>query len=361
MRRLLLGLLGLLGAVLGLRRRRVETTWSDAVVADDGTPLHVEVDEGGTGLTVVFSHGFTAQLGEFQLQREALQGIARLVFYDQRGHGRSGRGHWRHTTFDQLGRDLQTVLDAKATTGPVVLLGHSMGGMTLMAWARLHPEQVGSRVVGAFLLATSADDVVQGPLGAAVRLLRRLHLLPLYLTVLRLVAPLIERLRKPGTKAGRAFIQRQLFGTEDADDAELVTRVQAMLEATPFTTSARFYPSFLAHDEREGLAVLARIPTTVLCGTADRLTPDSHSRSMAEVLGSSTELVLVPGAGHSVNITRPQLVNDAVLRLLARATVAVDNSTRASLALARLPRPEHDDGAVAPPLRAVRRRPGGPS
>lgn len=325
MKRLFLALLML----LGLRRRPVETAWPGAVVADDGTPLHVEIDEGGTGLTIVFSHGFTAQLGEFALQREALQGVARLVFYDQRGHGLSGRGHWRHATFDQLGRDLQTVLAGTAPSGPVVLFGHSMGGMTLMAWARQFPQEVGARVVGAFLLATAADDVVQGPIGATVRLLRRLHLLGLYLSCLRLVSPLIERARKPGTKAGRAFIKRQLFGTEDADNAELVTRVQSMLESTPFTTSAAFYPSFMAHDERAGLAVLARIPTMVLCGTADRLTPDSHSRAMAEVLGAQTELVLVPGAGHSVNITRPRLVDDALLRLLARVSAGVSAGVEA--------------------------------
>ena len=306
--------------LLGLRPRRVESAWPGAVLADDGTPLHVEVDEGGDGLTVVFSHGFTAQLGEFALQREALQGVARLVFYDQRGHGLSGRGHWRHATIDQIGRDLQSVLDATTPTGPVVLLGHSMGGMALMSWARQHPQEVGSRVVGAFLLATAADDVIEGPAAAVVALLRRLHLLPLWLTWLRLVSPVIERVRRPGTRAGRAFIQRQLFGTDDAGDPELVTRVQAMLEATPFTTSAAFYPSFVAHDETAGLTVLSRIPTTVLCGTTDRLTPASHSRAMARTLGTTTELVLVPGAGHSVNITRPQLVDDAILRLLRRAT-----------------------------------------
>ena len=323
MRRLLHALLML----LGLPRRPVEAGWPGAVLADDGTPLHVEVDEGGTGLTIVFSHGFTAQLGEFALQRQALQGVARLVLYDQRGHGLSGRGHWRHATFDQLGRDLQAVLSATAPSGPVVLFGHSMGGMTLMAWARQFPQEVGARVVGAFLLATAADDVVQGPIGATVRMLRRLHLLGIYLACLRLVSPLIERGRKPGTKAGRAFIKRQLFGTDDADDADLVTRVQAMLESTPFTTSAAFYPSFMAHDERDGLAVLARIPTTVLCGTADRLTPDSHSRAMAEVLGVGTELVLVPGAGHSVNITRPHLVDDALLRLLARVSAGIESGS----------------------------------
>ena len=138
-------LLALLLAVLGLfglRRARTDRHPApeapDVVVADDGTRLHVEVDDvPGSPVTVVFVHGFTASLEEFQLQREALRGRFRTVLYDQRGHGRSAWGDVRHATIDQLGRDLASVLDRHAPSGPVVLLGHSMGGMTIMALARL--------------------------------------------------------------------------------------------------------------------------------------------------------------------------------------------------------------------------------
>jgi pimeloyl-ACP methyl ester carboxylesterase len=286
----------------------------------DGVRLHVEVDElDGAPVTVVFSHGFTAELGEFLLQREALQGRARVVLYDQRGHGRSDPTHGEHATIDQLGRDLQAVLDATCPTGPVVLVGHSMGGMTLMSWARQHPHEVGSRVVGAYLLATSAGDLVStGPLGHAVRLLTRLHLLAFWLWLVRLLAPAIARVRKPGTRLGYHWVRRYLFGTHDADP-QLVLLVQAMLEATDFRTSAAFYPTFLTHDERAALPLLARIPTSVVCGTADRLTPVSHSRQMAAALGATSSLVEVPGCGHSVNVTRPEVVNAALFALLERA------------------------------------------
>jgi pimeloyl-ACP methyl ester carboxylesterase len=286
----------------------------------DGVRLHVEVDgPADAPVTVLFSHGFTAELGEFQLQRDALRDRARLVFYDQRGHGRSDTTHYEHATIDQLGRDLQAVLEATCPTGPVVLVGHSMGGMTLLAWARQFPEEVGSRVAGAFLLATSAGDLVtDGPLGAAVKVMTRLHLLAFWLWLIRLLSPVVARIRRPGTRLGYRWVRHYLFGTDDADDVELVRLVQAMLESTPFTTSAAFYPTFVSHDETDGLPVLARIPTTVLCGTADRLTPVRHSRAMAAVL--KDELVEVPGCGHSVNVTRPQLVNDALLALVDRAT-----------------------------------------
>jgi len=294
------------------------------VATDDGVRLHVEED-GPTDapVTVVFSHGFTANLGEWVLQRAALRDRARLVFYDQRGHGRSADGGWRRATIDQLGRDLQAVLTATCPTGPVVLVGHSMGGMALMSWARQFPAEVGDRVLGAFLLSTAAGELVQtGPLGHVVRLLTRLRLLGLWLTVLRWVAPALERSRKRGTKVGRRYVRHYLFGRGDRDDAALVTMVQELLEATPLTTSAAFYPTFLTHDERAGLPVLAGIPTTVLCGTDDRLTPHRFSQAMASALGIRCELVLVPAAGHSVNVTRPELVDAALHDLLDRSLAA---------------------------------------
>ncbi len=267
---------------------------------------------------MVYSHGFTAAHGEFLLQREALAGRVRQVFYDQRGHGRSDVGHHSHNTMEQLGRDLQSVLAATCPTGPVVLVGHSMGGMAVLAWARTHEDEVGTRVAGAFLLATSADALItSGPVARAVAVLTRLRLLAFGLWLLRLVAPLVTRARRPGTRAGFRWTKHYLFGRGDDDDDDLVLLVQAMLEATPFTVAAAFYPVFLTHDETAALPVLARIPTTVLCGTSDRLTPVSHSRTMAPLLRA--ELIEVPECGHSVNVTRPDLVNDALLALVERS------------------------------------------
>jgi pimeloyl-ACP methyl ester carboxylesterase len=143
---------------------------SRAVRTDDGVDLHVEVDENPDArLTVVLAHGFTARLAEWELQREELRPRARLVLFDQRGHGRSGWTKLTQATIDRTGRDLGEVLDATTPEGPVVLAGHSMGGMSVMALARQRPELFGTRVVGVFLLATSAGGLVEsGLVGRAV-------------------------------------------------------------------------------------------------------------------------------------------------------------------------------------------------
>ena len=294
------------------------TTSTSCVRADDGAELHVETDPvPGAGLNVVLVHGFTASLEEFALQRETLRGRATTVLYDCRGHGRSRRGRVRNPSMDQLGRDLGAVLDQAVPPGPVVLLGHSMGGMTIMSLARQRPELFGPRVAGAFLLATSSGGLVeQGAVGFAVRVLRRLGLLQLYLVLLSLWAPVLERFRRRGTRAGRWFFRRYLFGKDDATP-QAVAEVQALLEQTPLPVVTAFYATLFDHDEHAALEVLHPLPVTLLVGTHDRLTPMSHSERMAEALPDA-ELVVVPGAGHSVNITRREVVDAALLRLLAR-------------------------------------------
>lgn len=295
---------------------------SRTVRTDDGVDLHVEVDGAlDAPLTVVLSHGFTARLAEWELQRSALRNRVRLVLWDQRGHGRSGWTPLSRATIDRTGQDLGEVLDAVVPAGPVVLAGHSMGGMSILALARQRPELFGDRVVGVFLLATSAGGLVEtSVLGRVVKLVRWLGLLPLYLRGLQLLAPVLERFRRRGSRFGQWFTRRLLFGRDDADPAR-VRLVQQLLEETPYPVVAAFYATFLDHDETAALEVLRRVPVTVVAATHDRLTPVGHGRRIAEVVGEGAELVVVPGAGHSVNLTRTAVVDRAFSDLLDRVEV----------------------------------------
>ena len=111
-------------------------------------------------MTLVFCHGYALNLDCWHFQREHYRGRVRAVYYDQRSHGRSGRSPLGNATIDQLGaRPARTVLDAVAPDGPVVLVGHSMGGMTIVALAEQHPELLGDRVVGAALVSTTAGGL----------------------------------------------------------------------------------------------------------------------------------------------------------------------------------------------------------
>jgi pimeloyl-ACP methyl ester carboxylesterase len=167
-----------------------------------------------------------------------------------------------------------------------------------------------------------------GLLGRAIGLLRRLHLLWLWLWLVQLTAPLLERYRRRGTLAGRWFTRRYLFGRRDADRAS-VRRVQDLLEETPYPVVMAFYATFLDHDETAALPVLGRVPVTVVAASDDRLTPAAHGRRMAELIGDAAELVVVPGAGHSVNLTRTEVVDQAFLALLDRVEADLEDRRRA--------------------------------
>src|SRR5215472_15373825 len=118
------------------------------VLADDGLPLHVEISgPANAQVAIIFCHGYTLNQDVWYYQRAGLEQTARTVFWDQRSHGRSGRSDPELVSIDQLGADLHEVMMATAPGDmPVVLVGHSMGGMTIMALADQHPELFGDKV-----------------------------------------------------------------------------------------------------------------------------------------------------------------------------------------------------------------------
>ena len=113
-------------------------------------------------VTVVFSHGYCLSQDSWHFQRAALRGVVRTVLLGPaqprplRRAARAQAADGVPVTIDQLGRDLKAVIDAAAPEGPLVLVGHSMGGMTMMALADQYPELVRERVVGVAFVGTSS-------------------------------------------------------------------------------------------------------------------------------------------------------------------------------------------------------------
>jgi pimeloyl-ACP methyl ester carboxylesterase len=302
------------------------------VVADDGVPLHVEVDEyDGSGrrrstkapeLTVVFAHGYSLNLDSWHFQRAAYRGQVRTVFYDQRSHGRSGRSTAGRATIEQLGRDLKLVLDTVVPRGPIVLVGHSMGGMTIMALAEEFPELFGDRVVGVGLVSTTAGGLephrILVPMlpstfggGVAERVM----------AVLARGHRAVDGFRRLGRSVALVATDELAFG--DDVPASYVEFVDQMLSATPFEVVAEFFSNFASLDKFETVKALSVVPTTIICGTADKLTSIGHSRKLhAYITGSS--LLECDGAGHMVIMERHDDVNAELDHLLAAAGDVVD-------------------------------------
>lgn len=328
------------GGVLDLSRRRRRLTARGGqrptpfgslngpgrtLVTDDGVDLHVEIDEAESLITLVFVHGYTLNLDCWHFQRAAFRGLVRSVYYDLRSHGRSGRSPITHATIDQLGQDLLQVLDAFVPDGPVVLVGHSMGGMTIVALAEQHPElfrpmSEGGRVVGVALIGTTAGGldparillpvlpakIGGGLAGGAVRTLARGH-------------RAVDTVRRIGGSLATVMTDTFAFGEEVP--AAYVEFVDSMIAQTPFQVVAEFFPGFSEMDKFDHVGVLGNVPTTIICGTADRLTSIGHSRKLHSKIPGST-LVECPGAGHMVILERHGQVNAALDQLLSTAASA---------------------------------------
>ena len=289
------------------------------VVASDGVPLHVEVEGPDDAvLTVVFSHGWALTQDSWHFQRRDLArlGDVRLVFWDQRSHGRSGRSDLAHATIDQCGEDLYAVIKATAPSGPVVLAGHSMGGMTIMALADRHPELFGDRVVGVALVNTSSGQLGELPLGlpeSVVKVFRAA--VPGVVRSIGRSGRLIDHGRRLGTDLAFIITRRIAFADKNVSPS-VVEFLERMIGGTPTDVITDFYPTLAEHDKLAALDVLRDVPTVVVVGDADRFTPPAHGRAIAAALPES-DLVEVEG-GHVVMLERPDAVTDALEGLIDR-------------------------------------------
>lgn len=289
------------------------------VRTDDDVALHVEVDEPDDpacgDLTVIFSHGYALNLDSWYFVRRDLRGSARLVLWDQRSHGRSARGPVTGHAIDQLGRDLARVVEATAPTGPIVLVGHSMGGMTIMALAAQRPDLFGERVRAVALVATSAGELASVPLLLPKTASRAVHRRSQAIAALLVAQQArIERGRARTTDLDYLFTKRLSFGS-NVSPAQ-VQFIADLLGSTPIEVIAEYLPQFDQHDKAAALDVLDDVRTLVLVGDTDALTPTAHSREIARRVPSA-ELVIVPATGHMIITERHRQVTEHLAALIA--------------------------------------------
>jgi pimeloyl-ACP methyl ester carboxylesterase len=305
------------GEPLGTLRGRPLT-----VLATDGVALHTEIDgPDDAPVTIIFCHGYTLNSDVWHYQRRDLGGLGRLVFWDQRGHGRSGRTGRDRVSIEQLGADLHTVLLAVAPgASPVVLVGHSMGGMTVLALAREHPELFGTKIIGSVLISSAASGVDPAAwLPAPVRLAVR-QTAPAVLrgAARNRPAALIERAR--GAASDLAFLgtRYMAFGDSRLVSPAVVDFLERMIRATPVEVVAEFYLALLEHDQQGALAAMGRVPVTVVAGERDRLIGAALAEQLAAGIPGA-RLITLPETGHVALLERPAAVNEAITGLVGEA------------------------------------------
>ncbi|XVS65367.1 alpha/beta fold hydrolase [Actinosynnema sp. CA-299493] len=281
----------------------------DRFVTSDGTALHVvDTGPGDAEVTTVLLHGWTLDHTSWDAVASALPG--RVLRYDHRGHGRSAPAPVGTATIARCADDLAELVAARAPTGRIVLVGHSMGGMTIMALAEEHPSLL-DRVDGVVLVATSSGELAGSTLGLPGAVGRA------FLLGERAVNRRIARSRRAAlltrTEAARPGLRWLLFGKRPS--WRDVAMTAAMVGRCHPVSMVGFRDSLDEHDRRAALAALAGIRAVVLAGAEDRLTPLRHARVLADGLPHA-ELVIHPGAGHMLPLERAQEVTAHITALL---------------------------------------------
>jgi len=268
--------------------------------------VSVQVTEWGAptaDVTVVLTHGWTLSARIWEDVAESLVAAdpaVRVIAHDHRGHGRSDRV--ATASIEQLADDLAVVIETMAPSGPVILGGHSLGGMALLALAERHPALVAGRVTGVALVASSAGELM----GAVRRV-------PGVETVMRAALAVAARVRTPRRPL---VLMRQgargAFGRRPRR-RDLNRAVLQAAQSDPRAVAA-LGRSILAHHRYDALAAFADRGVVVMAGTRDWLTSPRHARRIAERLPHAG-LVVFEGAGHFLPYERREAVTAHLLSL----------------------------------------------
>jgi pimeloyl-ACP methyl ester carboxylesterase len=291
----------------------VDTATRGRFITRDGTALRVvETGPADAPLTVLLTHGWVLDSESWsdvvRRLEETINFPLRTIRYDHRGHGASDCGPAGCSTVAQLADDLAELITARVPAGKVVLAGHSMGGMTLMALGERHPELVRERVAGVAFVATSAGglpafpDWVSPRVGAAL---------------VRAGQVMDRRLGGPDAaiRLPRAALRMLLFGKgAPRRDVDLVLR---QLSRAHSQSMLGFRDSLTQHERCAALAAYADVPAVVLAGAADRLCPVPHARRIARGLPDA-RFVVYPQAGHMLPNERCDDVADRIAELITR-------------------------------------------
>lgn len=333
-----------------LLRGRLEPTRQDpelgliegeqtTIAGPAGTRLLVESYGPEDGPLVVLSHGFAMTGRCWHEQVVALGDRYRLVTYDQPGHGRStgpvdradGRGDGRGGgadgrrrgggadggySLDLLGHALHEVV-RRLPDRPLVLVGHSMGAMSALAFARLYPRLFQQRVSGLVLLSTTAkagaEDVAMGMgIQALVRIQNRME------SVAGIMGQRAQRLAHLyRASSDLSFLLTRTVGLARNADPRHVDLTEQLVIDTDISTIAALTPVLLTMDEDDTLADID-VPTVVVVGSDDSITPVGHAEHIARV-NEDVDLLELPGIGHMTPLEAADVVNALIVRMAATA------------------------------------------
>jgi len=250
-------------------------------------------DDYGPGPVVVLLHGFPLNRKMWSLQEGRVGSMYRIIAPDLRGHGETAAPPGVYT-MEEMAGDVIELLDALQITEPIVLGGLSMGGYVALALIAHYPE----RVRGLMLIDTRA--AADTPEAARNRedLARKVEASG---NVGHVVEGLFPRLFSESTRVGHP---------------ERVTWLRAAMEKTSPRGVVGALRGMAVRPDRTADLARITVPTLVMVGADDVLTPPDEVRKMAEALPRA-KLVVIPNAGHVSPFENPDAANEAILQFLA--------------------------------------------
>lgn len=280
------------------------------VPAGDGTRLAC-TDHGDPVAphTVVFLHGLclnsTSWTHHINQLTDRYGPAVRIITYDHRGHGSSAGAPTPSYTIARLAADLSDVLRALRVRGPLTLVGHSMGGMTALAYLDQPRNQRPVEPTGLVLIATAAGKLTQRGLGrilagpGTATLVHRAAHAPdrLLCTLARPICTLLSHLG------------------DHVASTTLASVALTALTTTPPRTALGFLPTLRTYDLYPNLPNISAL-TVILSGDVDPLTPAEHSRDLAAAIPGARHIT-VAGAGHMLPQQAPAVILRAITDVIA--------------------------------------------
>jgi pimeloyl-ACP methyl ester carboxylesterase len=279
------------------------------VQSSDGTRLHVETFGPDGGPSVLLAHGWTEQLRFWGpvIRRLAGRGL-RVIAYDLRGHGRSDRASTGDYSLERFGDDVEAVLAATAADGTLsTVTGHSLGAMSIAAWAQRHDVQ--ARAQAAAMINTGLGDLIAANLlltGVAGRLIAPW----IGRAVLGSSAP-VPAFSSP---LAHAVIRAIAFGPTATYGQ--VAFYERMLIECPADVRAAVGIAMSEMDLYPAVVRLT-VPTLVVAGDRDRLTPPAHSDRIAAALPAPAGVIVLERTGHMSPLERPEQLSHAIAQLVS--------------------------------------------
>ncbi len=324
----------------------------------DGLQLHVHAEgPPDAPVTVVLAHCWTSDHDSWRYQLRDLRAKyghdVRLVTYDHRGHGQSDPAPKHGARIEHLGRDLGAVIDEYAGHGPLVLVGHSIGGMTIMELALQRPALFRERVAGVCFIATSGGELRSVTLGLPdIGPWVKDHI-PYVLAFRSKTLSRKQRLRAPIIES--LVVRRFLFGDTMRLRDHMLT-VEGLVNV-PGATMTGFFEDLMEHERHGHLSeTLSDIPTLVLVGDKDLLTPPEHARRLVEHIPDA-RLIISPGAGHMLPLERDRHVSDMLISLVDPLIPETEAGAAKAPAPGGEPHPARRDRGQDPAQSAVRQGP----